>query len=140
MKGPTDAPSEYSVVPKGEELLPLSVLLAETLTSFGREAAAASHSQGVEWGREWSRRCADDDPAQCACSALERLGFDVALEGECVRLSNCPCPLVSNSKPQLVCGLADAVVDGALEGTPLRAVRRRHDPKARVCTTTLAPA
>jgi predicted ArsR family transcriptional regulator len=129
-----------SILPDGEELLPLSALLAGALTGFGPEALAASRAQGEDWGREWGRRCSGEGPAQCACSALERLGFAVALEADHMRMSNCPCPLVATSKPQLICGLADAVVDGVLERTSLRAVHHAHDPAARVCTITLAPA
>jgi predicted ArsR family transcriptional regulator len=129
-----------SAVPEGEELLPLGALLADALVSLGPKAEAACRTEGVAWGRRWSRRLRDESPSDRVCSALERLGFTVAREEGRVRLGGCPCPLVCGSNPQLVCGLADAVTDGVLEGTPVRAGRRRHDPGRRSCETTLVAA
>lgn len=129
-----------SGVPEAEELRPLSMLLADALESLGDEADAAARAQAVEWGRRWARRRVEESPAECACSALERLGFVVAVDGERVRLTQCPCPVVSGSRPELVCGVADGVTDGVLADSPLRAGGWQHDPKRRRCETSLVPA
>jgi len=124
------------VVP-GADLLPLTSVLAGTLTSLGPDAEAACEEHGLEWGRRWSRLRASESPVERLRSALERLGFAVALDGEDLRLGQCPCPLVAGSSPALVCGLADAVTDGVLDGTSVAVSRRSHDPKRRRCTITL---
>lgn len=126
-----------STAPRREELLPLSALLADALESLGGEGRSAVRVQGAEWGRRWSLGRGDESPSERLCSALERLGFVVTAEGGRVRLSGCPCPFVSGSRPQLVCGLADAVTDGVLESTSLRASRRRHNSKRRRCQMDL---
>jgi len=43
--------------------------------------------------------------------------------------------MVSPDQPELICGLAHAVADGALEaaGESARVTRTRHDPERRTC-------
>ena len=55
-------------------------------------------------------------------------------------LSSCPCRLVSPDRPELICNLAVAVVDGILagSGSPLRVTARAHDPQQRRCAAALA--
>jgi cell division initiation protein len=75
-------------------------------------------------------------------AALERLGFEAEVKGHTLRLSGCPCPLVSPDRPQLVCDLAAAVADGVLSasGSGMRLTRRHHDPARRHCRATLSNA
>ena len=72
--------------------------------------------------------------------ALERLGFHAEVADGEVRLSGCPCPLVSPHRPELVCDLAASVVDGVLAGagSQRRVTRREHDPARRACTLATA--
>lgn len=125
-------------VPSGEELLPLSGLLADALLASDPDPAALREA-AVEWGRRWSSE-GEGPVEERLVEALERLGFNVELEGRRVTLRDCPCPLVAPKRPGLVCGLADAVADGVLEGSARRARHHAHHPKARRCTATLARA
>jgi predicted ArsR family transcriptional regulator len=126
-------------VPAGDELLPLSALLAAALAGLG-PGPDRVREVGLDWGRRWSREAGSDDPAQRLRVALERLGFAVELDADGLRLGACPCPLVAPERPGMICDLADAVIDGVLEGTPRRGGRRRHDPKARRCSAAISSA
>jgi predicted ArsR family transcriptional regulator len=125
------------VVPAGDELIPISSVLAGALARLGPKAEAACAEEGADWGRRWSRARLDEPPEARLRSALERLGFAVAISGGEMQLSQCPCPLVAAKGPALVCRLADAVADGVTEGTSLRLGSRRHDPEARLCSASL---
>jgi hypothetical protein len=69
---------------------------------------------------------------------LELLGFAFELDGERLRLSSCPCPLVSPEDPGMLCGLADAVIEGVLDGSSRHSEGNHHDSKARRCTATIS--
>ena len=125
--------------PPGDELLGLSGLLARTVADLDT-GAASLHALGFEWGRAWGEHAKDAPVEERVRGALERLGFDVRFEGHRLEMSGCPCPLVSTSSPELVCGLADAVIDGVLDGTTRRVRRHRHRPRARRCDATLSAA
>jgi predicted ArsR family transcriptional regulator len=126
-------------VPSGDELLPLTALLAEALAGFD-PIGSRMRDVALEWGRNWSRQMPGEEPETRLRAALERLGFAVNVDPEHVRLDSCPCPLVARERPQMICQLADAVADGVLEGSSVRAAHRAHDPRARRCTATLIPA
>jgi len=100
------------------------------------------HSLGVEWGRYLLGRPGDRDAREELPRALEALGFQARVAGNRVYLSGCPCPLVSPERPELVCGLADAVIEGVLAGTGsrLRLARAQHEPALRSCKATLRRA
>jgi predicted ArsR family transcriptional regulator len=126
-------------MPRGDELLGLAALLGGALTSVAPKAKQVRHA-GFEWGCRWARQSPGRDPEGVLQGAFERLGFAARAEGRRLRLHGCPCPLVAEDDPALVCRLADAVADGILEGTALRVERREHDPATRRCTATLGPA
>ena len=125
--------------PGGDELLPLSELLASALLRVGVDPDEL-RSLGVEWGRRWARDPALPSIEERLAAALARLGFRANMTRGRIALSACPCPLVSPAEPALLCGLADGVIDGVLEDSRLRARARRHDPKARRCSTALVEA
>jgi predicted ArsR family transcriptional regulator len=112
-------------------------------------AAVARSGAGAEelnrLGHEWGRLIAGSGGAGALRRelprALERLGFEARLEGNTLRLSACPCRLVLPDRPQLICGLAVAVVEGILEGSGsgLAVAARHHDPEHRTCNATLHP-
>lgn len=122
--------------PRGDELLGLSSLLA----GAAREGADPRRlrESAAGWGRRWSRGAEADDPKDRLVGALRRLGFTARVDERSLRLSGCPCPVVSPEGPAFVCGLVDAVVDGILEGTGVAAGPRDHDPAARRCSTQLS--
>lgn len=91
-------------------------------------AMAVDRDEPVETvAREWACTCRD------LPRALERLGFQARVEGDTLNLSACPCPLVLPEHPELVCGLALAVV----EGCGARVRESSHDPERRACRARL---
>jgi predicted ArsR family transcriptional regulator len=121
--------------PAGDDLLGLAQLMG---TAVGRGAA-----QGRARARRWGRAAANAGTGT-ARTDLERmlsgLGFAAAVGDDELRLSGCPCPLVSPDRPASICGLVDAAIDGALERGELTAGARHHDPAGRRCCIALAPA
>jgi predicted ArsR family transcriptional regulator len=97
---------------------------------------------GAEWGRYLLGRPEARDPKTELPRILEELGFQATVTRGELRLSGCPCPIVAPDHPELVCGLADAVVEGVLAGTGsrLRLAGIRHDPEGRVCRGSLRKA
>ena len=73
---------------------------------------------------------------------LEQLGFHANVEGDRVRMSGCPCAVVSPEHPEVVCTLASGLVDGVLEavGSPSVVVEHDRRPERRRCTLRLGPA
>jgi predicted ArsR family transcriptional regulator len=125
--------------PEGDELLSLSALLAAAVLRLDADPAQL-RAAALAWGRRWARAAGSQSVEAQLTAALGRLGFQArVLDGHLV-LSACPCPLVAPDRPELVCALADAVIDGVLEGSRLAATERSHDPRSRHCSTTLAPA
>lgn len=97
---------------------------------------------GAEWGRYLLGRPQAKDPRHELPRVLETLGFQATVKRNELRLSGCPCPVIAPDHPELVCGLADAVVEGVLAGTgsQLKLVRVHHDPARRVCGGSLRKA
>ena len=125
--------------PRGDELIGISSLLADA----AREGADPGRlrESAVGWGRRWSRGAGVADIGDRLVAALRRLGFTAQLGDDgALRLSGCPCPVVSPEGPAFICGLVDAVVEGVLEGSGVAAGARAHDPDARRCSTELSIA
>jgi predicted ArsR family transcriptional regulator len=122
--------------PAGDELLPLSRLLARALVESHPDPEGL-RAAGLEWGRGCAAAPGEDSIEERLRAALETLGFNVRVEDGRLTLRGCPCPLVAPSRPGLVCGLADAVIDGALEGSGARARHETHDPAARRCAVAV---
>ncbi len=93
---------------------------------------------GCDWGRSLAGR-ATGDPLGELPRLLEGLGFDAEVDGSEIRLRSCPCPSISPTHPELICRLAEAVVDGVLDtGTErLRVASADHHPERRRCTIRL---
>jgi predicted ArsR family transcriptional regulator len=97
---------------------------------------------GRDWGRFLLRRPGAHEPSTDIPKAMGQLGFDVRLQRRTLRLAGCPCPLVMPGRPESLCGLATAVIDGTLEagGSDLRVVDAKHDPARRQCAVRLGRA
>jgi predicted ArsR family transcriptional regulator len=116
--------------------------LAELLAGLVQRLDPSSNAIdefGREWGTFMAGRPGTRKGAPGAIAPLERLGFDVELQADDLRLRGCPCPQVSPERPELICRLATAVAEGLLRGagTRHRIGSRHHDPSRRSCTLRL---
>jgi predicted ArsR family transcriptional regulator len=124
--------------PRGDDFLALAGVLADSIV----EADAGPHGirdAAFRWGRRHSTPGSEGISERLE-GAMARLGFSASVAEGRLALSSCPCPLVCSTRPQMICGLADAVVDGVLEGSGTAAVHHEHDPVARSCSTFLGSA
>ena len=96
-------------------------------------------SVGKEWGRYLLGRPLGGRADEHIPRALGRLGFSAEMRDDVVGLSACPCPLVSPGRPELVCRLAAAAVDGVLTGASdsRRVAACATDHARRRCTIEL---
>ncbi|MDQ6806448.1 MAG: helix-turn-helix domain-containing protein [Actinomycetota bacterium] len=94
---------------------------------------------GRDWGRYLTGRPGIHQLDVEIPRAMEQLGFDATVVEREVRLSACPCPLIMPGRPEVLCHLATAVIDGMLDsaGSELTVVDGRHDPQRRVCALRL---
>ena len=117
----------------------LAELLAATVAAI-EPSQKQLHAIGQEWGRWLAGRPGTGDASELAAAALSMLGFDAGVDGDRIVLSACPCPLVAPDRPELVCRLAAAVVDGVASASRqrLEVASSAHDPAARRCELTLS--
>lgn len=117
----------------------LAELLAALVLRLGPDPAQVERF-GRDWGRFLVGRPGSPELDRELPRALERLGFNARIDGDNVVLSSCPCPLVAPERPELLCGLIVAVIEGAAEAIDpgLRVTRNHHDPQRRVCSAVLA--
>lgn len=123
--------------PAGDKLLPISRLLAAAVLRVNADPGEI-RDLAFQWGRGWAKGSSSQPVQDRLTAALARLGFEARVAERHLVLSGCPCPLVAPEGPELICGLADAVTDGVLEGSELVARSRRHRPNARRCSATLS--
>jgi predicted ArsR family transcriptional regulator len=140
--GPGRPGVQYRLTARGERLdqdfMGLAELLAAALGRAGLEPEQL-RDVGREWGRYLAGRPGQFDPRERLPEILRRLGYDVSVDGDEVRLTGCPCPLISPDRPRMLCELATGVVDGVLgaAGSALRTGPVEHDPPRRDCRVTL---
>jgi predicted ArsR family transcriptional regulator len=118
----------------------LAEVLAAILVRRGADAEDV-RAVGIEWGRYLLGRPGAREIEHELPRALEQLGFSVRIADRTLELSACPCSIVLPDRPELICELAVAVVDGVLAGagSELRVSERSHDTGARACRAHLAP-
>ena len=120
------------------DFLELAGLLAAALVR-GEPDPTSLRVTGADWGRYLAGRPGRRDIDAALPQALERLGFHATVDGNVVRISGCPCAVVSPDHPEVLCGLATGVVEGVLSASGSRRRVRDHDahPDARRCTIRL---
>jgi predicted ArsR family transcriptional regulator len=140
--GPGRPTVQYRLTADGERLdydfLGLAELLAAVVSRTGATAEDL-HEMGREWGRYLLGRPGQYDVEERIPQVLGRLGWDAeVVEGQ-VKLTGCPCPLVSADRPELLCALATGVLDGVLRaaGAQQTVAEGIHDPVERRCHVTL---
>jgi predicted ArsR family transcriptional regulator len=121
------------------DFLELAGLLAAALVRNHPDADSL-RATGADWGRYLTGRPGRRDVATELPRALERLGFHATVDGEVVRISGCPCAIVSPDHPEVVCALATGLVEGVLaaSGSALRVTQHDNHPEARRCTLRLS--
>lgn len=140
--GPGRPATEYRLVDgwglSSTDFLELAGLLAAALVRNHPDAATLRET-GADWGRWLVGRPGRRDVAEQLSLALERLGFQAAIEDDVVRVSGCPCAVVSPDHPEIVCGLATGLVEGVLaaSGSTLRVGEHDAHPEERRCTLRL---
>jgi predicted ArsR family transcriptional regulator len=141
--GPGRPAAEYRLVAdwglSSTDFVELAGLLASALVRTA-PADADLRATGADWGRYMAGRPGRRDIADELPRVLERLGFHAAVEGDVVRISGCPCAVVSPDHPEIVCALATGLIEGvlAVSGDGLRVSEHDNDPAGRRCTVRLA--
>jgi predicted ArsR family transcriptional regulator len=140
--GPGRPTAEYRLIDgwglSSTDFLELAGLLASALVRAA-PAPASLLATGADWGRYLAGRPGVRDIASEVPRALERLGFHATVDGDAVRISGCPCAVVSPDHPEVVCALAAGLVEGVLAATGSRQRIAAHDnhPELRRCTLRL---
>ncbi|MFF8378403.1 helix-turn-helix transcriptional regulator [Streptomyces sp. NPDC015661] len=125
----TRAPGERAVSLPARDYRTAAELLAEAAEEAGLDAGlcAAARRRG-EALRGAAGPCGGLDEAM---GVLAARGYEPFVEGDAVRMRNCPFHAVAESFPPLVCGMNLALLEGLLgaEGP----VRARMDPRPGEC-------
>jgi predicted ArsR family transcriptional regulator len=97
---------------------------------------------GSEWGRYLLGRPGSHDVEAELPRVLGELGYQAGIEEDRLELAGCPCPTVAPGRPELMCLLAEGVVEGALAaaGGDRVAAGFHHDPPRRCCGARLVSA
>ena len=97
---------------------------------------------GSEWGRYLLGRPGSHDVGAELPRVLRELGYQARVEEDQLELARCPCPTVAPGRPELMCQLAEGVVEGVLTaaGGDRTASGFHHDPQRRCCGSRLAAA
>lgn len=65
-------------------------------------------------------------------------GYEPVVEGDTIRLRNCPFHLLAEGFPPLVCGMNLALLSGVLDGSHLAGWQARMDPRPGECCVVLS--
>jgi predicted ArsR family transcriptional regulator len=124
--------SEIGVsVPPRDYRTAASLLAAAAETAgLDLELAQAARRHGSALRDQAGGPCADLDEA---AAVLGERGYEPQLDGQVLRMRNCPFHALSERFPPLVCGMNLALLEGLLEGS--EGVRVRIDPRPGWCCT-----
>jgi predicted ArsR family transcriptional regulator len=140
--GPGRPATEYRLVDgwglSSTDFLELAGLIAAALVRNHPDRETLRET-GADWGRYLAGRPGRRDIAEELPRALERLGFHATVDGGVLRISGCPCAVVSPDHPEVVCGLTTGLVEGVLaaSGSGLRVGEHDAHPEDRRCTLRL---
>src|SRR4051812_11064477 len=120
------------------DLTGLAELLATGLAAMD-PSPKQLQTLGHDWGGWLAGRPGARDVGEVVPEGLSRLGFRAEVKGDAVCLEGCPCRAVLPARPELVCRLAAAVVDGMASASNDRLAvgSSVHDPVARRCELRL---
>ena len=140
--GPGRPSVQYRLTAEGERLdydfMGLAELLAAVVSRTGATPKQL-HETGREWGRYLHGRPGQYDVNERIPQVLRGLGWNAEVVDAQVKLSGCPCPLVSADRPELLCELASGVLDGVLRAAGAKQTigEESHNPAERSCQVTL---
>lgn len=119
--------------------LRVAELLAAAVGRAGLEADQL-RAVGEEWGRYLLGRPGSYDIEAELPRVLGTLGYEANVLGGRLEMARCPCSTVAPDRPELMCLLAEGVVQGALAaaGGERSAGSFQHDAKLRRCSAKLA--
>ena len=97
---------------------------------------------GNDWGRYLLGRPDSHEIESELPRVMGELGYEATVDDDQLQLAKCPCPRVAPGRPELICLLAEGVVEGALAaaGGDRTAAAFHHDPRRRCCGARLAAA
>lgn len=123
----------------GTDYLGVAELLAAALGRVGLEPDRL-RAVGEEWGRYLIGRPGSYHVESELPRALGRLGFEASVTASKLELLKCPCSRVSPDQPEMMCTLAEGVIEGALAatGSGRSATAFDHDAEQRHCSAKLA--
>ncbi|HKN94146.1 MAG TPA: helix-turn-helix domain-containing protein [Thermoleophilaceae bacterium] len=123
----------------GTDFLGIAELLAAALGRVGLDADRL-RDVGEEWGRYLVGRPGSYDVEEELPRVLGRLGFEASVSNGKLQLTRCPCSTVAPDQPEIMCMLAEGVIQGALAaaGSGRTASAFDHDAERRRCSAKLA--
>lgn len=78
------------------------------------------------------------DGLTAARDVLAARGYEPRLDGEVLRMANCPFHVLSERHPALVCGMNLALLEGLVAGA--EGLRARMDPRPGMCCVVVEPS
>lgn len=134
---------ELSLPHRDHELL--ARLLADSIASGGTpEGFAGSpreygRSLGTRARKQIRGRSSELRLTKCVTDVLDSLGFDPFQAGRDIRLRNCPFDPLSRVYSPVVCGVAQSMLKGVLEGLGTKTLRVGREESADLCCGVLGP-
>ena len=118
---PSGVALDVSIPPRHYDLA--GELLASAIASCGRgeRPAAAARRVAFERGRRIGDAARPSEPSRRSLRARELVmltdqGYEPVQEGDRIVLRSCPFEKVARSAPELVCGMNQSLLEGALRG------------------------
>ena len=118
---PTGLELEVSIPPRRYDLA--AEILAEALEANSPDPPLESLADvAAEYGRRVGRRARARKGGSRVLTALRVIGYEPATSGNDVVLRNCPFRHVAQTRPEIICQMNLAFVEGVLAGTQSRSL------------------
>ena len=129
---PTGLELEVSIPPRRYDLA--AEILAEALEADSPGPPLESLADtAAEYGRQIGKRARARNGGSRLMAALDLIGYEPATSGGDVVLRNCPFRHVAQARPEIICRMNLAFVDGVLVGTQSRSVQAVLSPSTGRC-------
>ncbi len=129
---PTGLELEVSIPPRRYDLA--AEILAEALEAGSLDPPLESLADtAAEYGRQVGRLARANKGGSRVLTALSVIGYEPVASGGDVVLRNCPFRHVAQARPEIICQMNLAFVDGVLAGTQSRSLHAVLSPSAERC-------